>query len=52
MFEHDAYVTVAPPERAAAALAEQERIMIAASAALCPDVPMKVESEIADRFKK
>jgi len=33
-------------------LAEQERIMIAASAEWCPDVPIKVESMITDRYKK
>lgn len=52
MFEHDAYVTVSPIERAPAVLAEQERIMIAASAYYCPDVPMKVESTIAERYAK
>lgn len=33
-------------------LAEQERIMIMASAQLCPDVPMKVESTNAERYAK
>lgn len=33
-------------------LAEQERIMIQASAELCPDVPMKVESTNTDRYQK
>lgn len=34
------------------ALAEQERVMIAASAQWCPDVPMKVESMLRDRYTK
>lgn len=37
---------------AEAALHEQERLMIAASNTVCPDVPMKVESMIVDRYTK
>lgn len=33
-------------------LAEQERIMIYASSVLCPDVPMRVESWIDERYRK
>lgn len=33
-------------------LAEQERLMIYASAQLCPDVPMKIESTNDERYRK
>ncbi len=49
LFEHDAFVTALDAE---AQLAEQERIMIAASRDVCPDVPMKVDSWIGERFRK
>lgn len=52
LFVHDEHVTVAPTERAEAALAEQERIMIASAAEVCPDVPIGVESTISERYEK
>ena len=52
LFVHDENVTIAPEGRAEAALAEQERIMIEAFAHWCPDVPVRVESVISDRYVK
>lgn len=49
---HDEHVTVCPDDRAAEALHEQERIMIAAAAEYCPDVPIKVESALAKNYCK
>ncbi len=52
LFAHDENVTAAPIDRAEAARDEQERIMINAFAQWCPDVPIKVESSIVERYKK
>ncbi len=52
LMAHDEFVTVVPRRIAKTALAEQERIMIASSNRWCPDVPMKVESHIVDRYQK
>lgn len=52
LFVHDENVTEAPEDRAELVLAEQERLMIEAFRQWCPDVPIKVESSIADRYSK
>lgn len=52
LFVHDENVTAVRREVAEAAKAEQERIMVAAFAHWCPDVPIKVESTIAERYTK
>lgn len=52
LFVHDENVTCVPRGNALAAMLEQERIMKAAFAQWCPDVPIKVESTIADRYGK
>lgn len=51
LFVHDENVSECPRERAEAVLAEQERIMIAAFRKFCPDVPVRVESEIEERYR-
>lgn len=50
LFVHDENVTVVRREVAEAARAEQDRIMIAAFAHFCPDVPIKVDSQIVERY--
>ncbi len=52
LFVHDENVTLAPVHRAEAVLHEQERIMVEAFGRWCPDVPIKVESVIVDRYLK
>lgn len=66
IFAHDENVTAIPrrmireagtdkkgnPILVSPALDEQERLMVAASAYWCPDVPMKVESKFVDRYCK
>lgn len=52
LFVHDEHVTVIEASRAEAAKAEQERIMVAAFQHWCPDVPIKVESVISERYTK
>lgn len=52
LFVHDEHVTVSTRERAEAVAREQERIMIAASAELAPDVPIKIETIITERYGK
>jgi hypothetical protein len=52
LFVHDEFVTEVAAERAEAARAEQDRIMIEAAAELCPDVPIKVGSRVLERYKK
>ncbi len=52
LFVHDENVTECPADRAEAVLAEQERIMIAAVAVWCPDVPISVDSQIVERYCK
>jgi hypothetical protein len=52
LFVHDENVTQARLERAQEARAEQDRIMIAAFARWCPDVPVKVKSTITDCYQK
>jgi len=52
LFVHDENVTVAPRDRAEAVRDEQERIMVEAGRRWCPDVPVRVESKIAERYCK
>lgn len=52
LFVHDENVSEVPVHLAEAALDLQERIMIAAFAKWCPDVPISVESCISERYKK
>jgi hypothetical protein len=52
LFVHDENVTQCTPDRAEEVKAEQERIMIEAFAKVCPDVPIRVESSIRDRYTK
>ncbi|MBK6920532.1 MAG: hypothetical protein IPH07_24240 [Deltaproteobacteria bacterium] len=52
LFVHDENVTVAPAERAQSVLAEQRRIMIAAFANWCPQVPIQTEDHIIERYAK
>jgi DNA polymerase I-like protein with 3'-5' exonuclease and polymerase domains len=52
LFAHDENVTEAPIGREEEVRAEQDRIMIDTFARWCPDVPIKVESFIADYYTK
>lgn len=52
LFVHDENVTAAPADRAEAARAEQDRIMLEAAARWIPDVPVKVESTVVERYCK
>jgi len=52
LFVHDEPVSSVPIDRAEAAQARQERIMIEAFRHWCPDVPITVESRIAERYGK
>lgn len=52
LFVHDEIVTQVPIDRAEEARAEQDRIMIEAFAAVCPDVPIRVDSHVESRYTK
>lgn len=52
LFVHDEHVTVSTRDRAEIVAREQERLMIAASAELAPDVPIKIETTITERYGK
>jgi DNA polymerase-1 len=52
LFVHDENVGQIRSERAAAAKVEKERIMIAAFGQWCPNVPVKVETTVTDRYVK
>lgn len=52
LFVHDENLTESPEERAEAAMAEQDRIMIEAFGEWCPDVRIKVDSKIMHRYEK
>jgi len=51
-FVHDEFVTLAPADRAATALAEQDRIMVAEMARYLPDVKITAEGKIMHRWGK
>ena len=52
MFVHDEIVTEVPASRAAELLAIQERIMIDCMRQVTPDVTIRVESQISERYTK
>lgn len=52
LFVHDENVSCFPIPVAEAALAEQNRIMIAAYAAVVPSIPIKVDGHLAERYGK
>lgn len=52
LFVHDEIVLETPEDRADEALAEQSRIMIAAFAKWCPDVPVRTEGHVLERYTK
>jgi len=52
LFVHDENVTECEINAADAVLAEQERVMIAGVAQVCPDVPITVSSYISPFYRK
>lgn len=52
LFVHDENVTVASIDEAPAVLERQEQIMIEAFGRWCPDIPIGVDSVIAERYVK
>jgi hypothetical protein len=51
-FVHDEFVTISPIDRAPAALAEQDRIMVAEMSRYLPDVKIAAEGKILQRWGK
>lgn len=52
LFVHDEHVTECEASSAERVRDRQEEIMVDAFAGLCPDVPVRVESSIVDRYQK